>query len=171
MNDRQSTMTLALPSQKGLSEQYARTNPEAHLSSSDKLRKKKKPKPAGTRYSKLAQLVTKLKEKDDEPSIASLDSSISSINLNDSEECVVTFEKNQDFGKKKSSIFKSVAQKMTGVKPGSNHGINSTATACCEAQSSKKVATKSYSRLAFSVQDVGSLRKKRRPSKIPPSRR
>ena len=124
----------------------------------------KKKKVLGRRYSRLAFIVQKATRDDsDLASVTSLDSSLSSHGLSFSKENVVYFrEKFISSGgkkKKKNKFFerKKCDNKIAHAEPGSRYPVS-----LRDKDQKTKVSQMKYSRLAFSVQQVGSVLKKKK---------
>lgn len=159
---------LEIPSsQGGPSSQYIRADPKTNNYLSPPPVTMAKPKKvAASRYSKLALAVRKFSKdtnKTDEVSVVSADSSLSSHDIiSGPKGCVITFGEGAgalcETKKKKSIMFRR--------KKDSHHDLNipehysHRCRSLTIEEQSKKATQKTYSRLAFSVQHVGSKKEK-----------
>ncbi len=118
-------------------------------------------------YSKLAYFVTRVKSKEDtdEASVASSDSSLSSHDIDiiqsSQQGIIFDFDDCEDQAgilkkKKKKSMFERIEQRKKRTSP--RHCAAT--TTCCGDKSRQKANQRKYSKIAFSVQNVGSVQVK-----------
>ncbi len=159
---------LEIPSSKGRSAaQHIRADPDTNYCLPPPPVTMEKPKKvAASRYSKLALAVRKFSKdtnKTDEVSVVSADSSLSSHDIISSPKgCVITFGESagalNETKKKKSTLFRRKKDPYHDLNI-PEHYSHRFRSLTIEEQS-KKATQKTYSRLAFSVQHVGSKKEK-----------
>lgn len=125
----------------------------------------KKEKVVRRRYSKLAFFVTRVvkskEDTDDASSIVSSDSSLSSVGMDITPSQDVIFDFENCEAVKTEEKKKKKAKKTNMFRKRKNNKNCAATTTCCEDNKSRHKATqRRYSRIAFSVQNVGSVQQK-----------